>query len=450
MGNRSLSCLGFTGTVNFPYTFSQVTAGLSLSLPPGSYTFTFVGFSGSGVASPASVAQLFSGSSELKAFVLAEANGTVAAGGQFAITSTYNEGTATDRIAGCPPLTQRLHAAVIDNSAIYYHQRVNGSWQMQNINTGVLIDEAHLFVEDGGAAHLSFYNNTASYGIQYGNNRTGSFSFSAVVDSSTTNGRDFSDLAVSPSGEVSLLLNRSNLGAMNPEILSDNNGAGWGYKGPGYTSSNAYYSDMRLAISPTGKLFAAGVDTGGASTLRAAVRSEAQVWGGPAAITQAGANSCSDIRSPAISFDPNEQPHMVYVCAAIGNYHIGYANQILGPWINSAPYGSSVLPSYPAMDIDAQGRMHLAYALGTNLYYQYGNSATGSWSDGGSIGNAGYQFQSVQILASSSSDISILTLERVLSQSLLYFYHFDGANWSKDLIAGYSLQAKMAEGFFLK
>ncbi len=105
VGGRIPSCLGLNGAFYGPYSYAQMKAGVSITLPPSTYGFSLVGFSGVvGGNCGSSLSALYANDATPQSFAVGSVvNADLREQKTIVIAGTeYNPATAVDRTASCP------------------------------------------------------------------------------------------------------------------------------------------------------------------------------------------------------------------------------------------------------------------------------------------------------------------------------------------------------------
>ncbi len=106
LGARAPSCLYLSGLVQFPVTYEQLTqTGVSLSISPGNYTFSVLGFKNSPVSNAKTLSEIFATAPE--EYLLAQGSFDTAATTSITLSSSYSTSTP-DRLPSCLPTTGGL------------------------------------------------------------------------------------------------------------------------------------------------------------------------------------------------------------------------------------------------------------------------------------------------------------------------------------------------------
>ncbi len=213
---RSLDCLGLKGQVFFPLTYSQLLSGVQASLALGDYQFTLIGFDGSAVASPASVAELVGGSPNLKAYRLAQASASIGKSQTLELAPAYDAASAPDLLTQCPKAAYSLHALLEKSSQVFYFTNSSGSWVANQVDPLGGQNLGSLYVDASAKAHVTYGTTGTSVGVRYSTNSSGTFSPRAqVATSGQTGGFDYSAIVLDKLNTPIVLSNDSTLGSGN-------------------------------------------------------------------------------------------------------------------------------------------------------------------------------------------------------------------------------------------
>jgi len=452
VGGKSLACLNLTGQATFPLTLSQLTSGVSLSLATGTYRFSVIGFDSSGLASPATIAELYANSPLLQEYLVAQTTVDTAQSSTVTLNSTYNSGTTANLFAECTSPATVLHGLISTSGTISYLKGLGSQWTLTLVGDTATASKGALAVDVNGVAHVSYGFPAGSDGVRYATNQSGSFVSTEVGSPTETLGKDYSSLALSSDNKLYLATNRT-LAATADARLYERASTFW----VGTTILSGLLAfmpqlDLQAGPSRTLGLFATIQNSG--SALYIAQRSASLVWS-DRSLSTAGATACpAGISSPSGAIDAQGFAHVVYVCDNTGLKVIGYATDRSGSWTTSqlSP-GSDGSFSRVRLALDGNGGMHAIYQHSTGaLKYQASSVSTGTWGAESSPLSGFFNISGgFAIAAPHADEIHIIVLRDHSSVGRLTYLTNASGSWVETVTPDfYSSTAEILNGFYAR
>ncbi len=368
--NRSLVCLNATGQIAFPYTLSQLKSGASVAIVPGSHRFTILGFKGVS-GQPTSVAQLFSDSPSLQAFVVAQVSANTLTTSSVAMQSTYISGVTTDLLVACPFAAQ--HAIYNISGGVHYTKNAGTDWVSTPIVNGA---NESLFVDNQGVAHALVGSTT----LRYLNNRSGGFTY---IGAEVTNAAvAVSGIALTSLGAVNVLAGRAGVNT-DARVFTRDAAGTWSDSVAVLTTPNNF-TELHLRIGPEDTLLAFGTKQSIPAFAQVNTKAIGGVWGTAIDIVSAGSQTCSSSTSNISgAVDSVGNAHVIYRCqvtTAPDKYYLGYATNRTGSWMTSAVGTATDSLGFTSLAIDASNNLHAIYVVSNAAYYRtLGNNDPNGW-----------------------------------------------------------------------
>jgi len=379
VGNRSLDCLNLSGQVSFPYTLAELIEGVSITVAPGEYRFTIVGFDGV-TGSPSTVGQMFGTSANLTGFIIAQASFSTVTSPNVTLTSLYQPASATDLLTACPAPAGTLHTLFNMESSLQYLKYASGVWSYSTVSGTLIGDYFGLAVDSLGVAHVAYAESDGGQEpVSYANNSTGSFIPNTVY--SLTSFFPF-DLAVTGDGV------RNFMGVLPTNFLEvalfpNSGGSAW-IPGPSVLSTaSGSFSRVRVKEGPENTLIAVALTNFGPPSVHVAMRDTSGIWGSGGVLTTAGAGSCSvSINSANAVIDAYGFGHLLFLCdSGPSATRLGYATNRTGAWVTADITGAVLAAKVPSFTIDQADTLHAVFvSVGNLVHYLSANAITGNWS----------------------------------------------------------------------
>ena len=363
VGNRSVSCLKLNGQVFFPYTYSQIVAGVPLALAAGNYTFTILAFSNAN-AGATTIAQLYSGSPSLNAFEIATLAASVTPGQSIRLDSAYDGGTAVDLQVSCPPSNGNLYALTLTSSVPRLYRRLNGVWQNDLIpDGGTLYGSASLAVDTSGTALVALAS-SSSAGANFAMLPN---VYQQIATGATTGDKNDVAIVVKDSGVRSAIANVYDGLTQYTGVEFTTNGTVWTAGSTVFPNAFAY-QNFRLVAGPGDRLLASANPEVAAAPLRVAVK-VAGTWEASTVVQEVNGTLCNaPIVKASLAFDSLGNAYAAYVCGMSQDI-IGMLTNRSGSWANFQVLTTS---GNGINDLDlliVDGNMHVAYAVGTQVFH---------------------------------------------------------------------------------
>lgn len=449
VGNRSVTCLGFEGSVYFPYTFDEMQAGVSFAIPTGNYTIKIIGFSGSQVASPATLAQTFAESPSLKAYLLAQGNKNTTGGGSASLAATYNATTSPDLIAGCPPLAQNLHAIAYDNGHVYYLKGAsNGaSWQTTTLGNTDPVDNANLEIDQNGKVHITYSDSYTSSGVRYTTNESGSFSNTEALSITSTGGYDNTAILFDSTNTLLLAANRMN--ASYATSVYQKGASAFNYSDDAILQAGFHYSDMDMALGPNGRIALAAVESSTGSPVRVVEFTPGVGWLSKTTISDAGGgNPCTSVEHPTVTYNANGAIFVSYKCNTVTTPIAGLAHTAYAIWTKTAvaSYTTTGNAAPPSIAIDSGNTLHFAWADRTALYYRKADADNVLFDSPQNVAAVSGLYEEVQIQANGVNDVKIFTTNSAAVNYSVKVTLFNGSLWATQSVFSLATQLHLGRG----
>ncbi len=371
VGNRSLECLNAVGQIFFPFTLSQLKAGASIPIVGGAHRFTILGFKDV-TGTPTTVAQLFSGSSQLKTFVVAQKSVNTLVATSVAMQSTYVSGGSTDLMVRCLPASSALHGLYNVSSSVSYLKNT-GSWASTNVGTGA---NPSLFVDNQGVAHASM----GGASLTYLNNASGSFVSDGDIAGAVAGS---SGIVRMSNGAVQVLATRLAL-ASEATVFSRTGPAAWVEGGTVLTNGLTNFADLNLRIGPKDTMLATATKNTTPPVVQVNTKGASATWAAPLDLGAAGAQPCSWGTSKAGgAVDSLGKSHVLFRCqitSAPDSFILAYATNRTGSWVASTVGLSTNSLVSISLTMDGGDLLHAIYSTDLAAYYITAPSQTGAWS----------------------------------------------------------------------
>ncbi len=407
VGNRSLQCLKLDGQVSYPHTLAELTAGISLSIPLGTYRISIVGYS-DGIQGNTSIGSLFSAIPSLRSYLIAQGDFNTVASHVARLPSTYVKASAIELVAACPPQASGLYATYTQNSFFGVLKKINGTWSTDSVGS-VATNLGNFALDSSGFADFVYTLNLAGpTQLYYSSNRSGSY-----VETTISSAYDPSfpaDIAIATNG-TKYMVNVDPLATNKLQLRSKIGSGAFTLENSSLMAGVATLSDARIVAGPSNRLL---VLTADATYIGVRVRDDQGVWSSTQTLLTAGSFSCSGgLRRPHGLIDGTGTAHIVYLCySAATTGRVGYANNRSGT-LATRDLSSISYSNFANLSLASDGT-YLRVLYGTDgnvVQYQKGDLATGNFTQpvpsfsavGGLIGG-------VAIASPSSTDTRALIL----------------------------------------
>ncbi len=377
---RNRDCLKLRGLVAFPYTYDELRAGVQIPLALGSYHVAIVGYSDL-TGSPTTIEEMFSGSSSLKSFLIAEDDYDTSASSNVVLTSTYDEVTTADLMASCPVpgSAGRITLAIVDD-ILKIGKNLDSTPSFTNILVEQSPQRPNLFVEESGTINLSYMVAAPSYQVRYAVDTGAGF-----VDELVHNHSELGPTAVARDEGGRLTVFYRDPADPTKANVRSKVGLGWGPEINVLDSALAFpYDKLELVPAAGNQLVATGISTTGAALIDVRIRDSLDNWGPLVSISNAGAVACDNaIDSYQTKTDSAGFVHIAYRCASASGTYLGYATNKSGSFTDVAisPGPLAFGMNQVALDIDSTGQLHILYTATNGLHYVTGSIALGTFSN---------------------------------------------------------------------
>lgn len=449
IGRRSVACTQLEGQILFPLTLDDLKGGLTVSVPPGNYRFSVVGFSGSNVANPASVAQMVTGSSSLTEYLIAQ--GQINTVGQTlgSLAVAYQDGVTADLFAACPPLSSTLHFAAAGEGTLKFYSFANDLWGSATVYAGTT-DSGGLFVDTDKLGHLA-YGFGVGQTLKYATS-SGSVLNETIVDSAGAVGHGVA-IGKKSDGTLTAFANY-HVGSGNATAgLYERSGTNWIYASSLLSATLYGYRDHSVAFGANGVAVVSASSTTAPPILTVRYLPSTGIWDAAFQINSINATSCSSGTYAAdAKLDADGYAHVVYICEGV-NYHLGYATNRSGLWTYSKLTTNSILMRSVAIDIDSTGRRHVMYSAGGDVNYFYADLNEPAFIGPDLLFSTanGDQVFNVLLRAISPTEIhSILNVQYLSSNRKLRHLKNTGGAWNQTLIGTIGDVVTMSNGLWAR
>ncbi len=408
VNQRNLSCLKLTGQVSFPYTLAQLKQGVSISVAPGSYTVQIVGYSGV-PGTPTTIAQIFSDSSSLKSFAIANALLDTTATSSVRLTSTYVKATATDLIAACPTPQNGLQSAYSTGNELYLMSYSGTEWDESLVASPQILGSYSLNVDSQRTAHVSYIDaSSGGYVLKYAQKLNGNLTFDTI----RVAGENSPHAIVTDFGGTTYVLTKDNPSNQTRARLF-RKASGWIDDGVRLNQSNNI-ADIQLAASSINNaLVAVSASVLSGDPVHVEYRDPSEAWTTIGDFSSAGAYNCDNgTTNLHASFDSLGFAHIVFEC--IGpQVHLGYLTNRSGAWASYdlTPSAIAAQTTGLSLSLDSDNDLHVLFAVQNSVRYIKGDLDTLTFTPVESVFDSTVTLDRVTMKAAGPNEIRALFME---------------------------------------
>lgn len=448
IGRRSLSCTQLEGQVLFPLSLEDLAGGFTLSVPPGNYRFSVVGFSSSNVTNPSSVAQLVSGSPSLATYLIAQGQINTVGKTTGSLAVSYQDGVTADLFSACPPLSYALSFGTYGSGALRLYRNDSGSWAESTVGTTNYFSGGGMYMDSDNLGHF-IYGSGAGLNLLYASS-DGAITGEQLSMSGAGYPKD-SAIGRANDGTLTAFANRDFGGGLGEAGFYTRSGTIWTFSDPLFNVLSNGYAHHKLSFGANNATAVAATNADSYDVITVRYRPPSSSWQAAFALNSIGSIPCTTrAHSPDIKLDADGFAHLVFVCEGAG-LSVGYGTNRGGSWAYRQIDVSASTPITPSLDIDSAGTVHVAYGADGVVLYLNSILGSGAWSSSQSVYTSPEGgLYSLQLKAIGDSEVHIVANELFNSPGRRLVHISKVGLWSSSPIATHDNTFNLAQGLWAR